>query len=390
MSTIVTDPGRAARHLPADRRLHRAAQAGHLQAGRAQHPAPQSADDPDRDRPDAEHADHLVRARHRRYARLLDAQIRLRPARPGRSDHRLQRPRRGGYASPATTSRSRQFGDGRDRARRQFECRRRSCRSSIRPSPAINDQTQLAELESPSPVSTQPGSRPFGGIKSIDGSRSTSAPSRQDTVVVSEALRGLELKVGDTFTAYVSEQPTELTVAAIARNSALLGFGNNPDGTTNSSAFAMALPQAQALLDHPGELNSIFVTHDRRRASSRRTRIEDVNRSGRKLAGRIRTRHQHGQGRFPRRRRRHQHRSSRALPGPRSLLDRGRHPADRADLHDAGGRAAARDGHGPRGRRSAGSADPAIRRRRAPATRSLPAWSARRWASRRPSAWPRC
>src|SRR4029079_875860 len=125
----------------------------------------------------------------------------------------------------------------------------------------INDKTQLADSQvfvtglDPSRLG------PFGGIKSTDGKQIDLTAFPQGTVVVSEALsEDLGLKVGDTFTAYVSGQPTDLTVGAIARNSALLGFGNNPDGTTNSSAFAMALPQAQAMLDHPTELNSIFVT----------------------------------------------------------------------------------------------------------------------------------
>jgi len=125
----------------------------------------------------------------------------------------------------------------------------------------INDKTQLANSQvfitglDPSRLG------PFGGIKSTDGKQIDLNAFPQGTVVVSEALsEDLGLKVGDTFTAYVSGRSTDLTVGAIARNSALLGFGNNPDGTTNSSAFAMALPQAQAMLGHPGELNSIFVT----------------------------------------------------------------------------------------------------------------------------------
>jgi putative ABC transport system permease protein len=147
----------------------------------------------------------------------------------------------------------------------------------------INNQTRLANSQVFVTGIDPAQLRPFGGIKSVDGSQIDLSAFPQDTVVVSEALsQDLDLNIGDTFTAYVSGQPTDLTVGAIARNSALLGFGNNPDGTTNSSAFAMALPQAQALLNHPGELNSIFVTMTGG-VEQPKSRIEDVNAQAAKL-----------------------------------------------------------------------------------------------------------
>ena len=69
-----------------------------------------------------------------------------------------------------------------------------------------------------------------------------------------------------------------------------------------------------------------------------------------------------------------------------SLLDRGRHPADRPDLHDAGGGAAQRDGDGPRGRHATPATDPAIRRRRLRLRDARRSGRRRRWASRPRSA----
>ncbi|HEX3302281.1 MAG TPA: ABC transporter permease, partial [Thermomicrobiales bacterium] len=141
----------------------------------------------------------------------------------------------------------------------------------------INNQTQLANSQVFVTGLDPAYLGPFGGIKSVNGDQIDLNSFPQGTVVVSQALsEDLNLKVGDTFTAYVSGKPTDLAVGAIARNSALLGFGNNPDGTTNSSAFAMALPQAQALLNHQGELNSIFVTMTGG-VEQPKERIEDVN-----------------------------------------------------------------------------------------------------------------
>jgi putative ABC transport system permease protein len=126
---------------------------------------------------------------------------------------------------------------------------------------AINTTSQLANSQVF--VSGLDPSRlgPFGGIKSVDGSSIDLGTLPAGSVVISKALsEDLDLKVGDTFTAYVSGQPTDLKVGAIGKNNALLGFGTNPDGTTNYSAFALALPEAQKMFGHEGQLNMILVT----------------------------------------------------------------------------------------------------------------------------------
>src|SRR3954454_23903069 len=95
---------------------------------------------------------------------------------------------------------------------------------------AINNTTKLANSQVL--VSGLDPSRlePFGGIHSIDGGQIDLASYPAGTVVISKDLaKDLKLKVGDTFTIYISSQPTDLTVGAIAKNSALLGLGTNPD-----------------------------------------------------------------------------------------------------------------------------------------------------------------
>jgi putative ABC transport system permease protein len=125
----------------------------------------------------------------------------------------------------------------------------------------INPQTKLANSQVF--ITGLDASRlgPFGSITATDGKPIDLASVPDGSVVISKDLAAdLKLTVGETFTAYISGQPAELTVAAIAKNSALLGFGSNPDGTTNNSAFAMPLPAAQSLLNHPGEINAIYLT----------------------------------------------------------------------------------------------------------------------------------
>ena len=126
---------------------------------------------------------------------------------------------------------------------------------------AINPQTQLANSQVF--ITGLDASRldPFGGLTGTDGKAIDLASVPVGSVVISKNLaEDLKLAVGDTFTAYVSGQPAQFTVAAIAKNSALLGFGSNPDGSTNNSAFAMPLPAAQTLLNHGGEINAIYLT----------------------------------------------------------------------------------------------------------------------------------
>jgi putative ABC transport system permease protein len=142
---------------------------------------------------------------------------------------------------------------------------------------AINTTSQLANSQVF--VSGLDPSRlgPFGGIKSVDGSSIDLGALPAGSVVISKALsEDLDLKVGDTFTAYVSGQPTDLKVGAIGKNNALLGFGSNPDGTTNYSAFALALPEAQKMFGHEGQLNMILVTQTGGVVQAK-SRLESIN-----------------------------------------------------------------------------------------------------------------
>ena len=125
----------------------------------------------------------------------------------------------------------------------------------------FNSQTELANSQVA--VSGLDPTRlgPFGGVKDVDGSAIDFATVPHGSVVVSEALaEDIDLNVGDTFTIYASGLPTDVTVAAIGRNNALLGFGENADGTTNYSAFAMPLTDAQTLFGREGMLNQVLVT----------------------------------------------------------------------------------------------------------------------------------
>ena len=167
----------------------------------------------------------------------LGARICLRPARRNRPNHRHQRPRRGGYLSPATTSPKRNSPMSRLDSR-ECQTSTASCRPSIRRSPRSMTRHQLANSQvfitglDPSRLG------PFGGSNPLMASRSTSMPSPRAQWSSAKALSEDLGAQGWRHIYRLREWPADrFDRRRDCRNSALLGFGNNPDGTTNSSAF---------------------------------------------------------------------------------------------------------------------------------------------------------
>jgi putative ABC transport system permease protein len=97
----------------------------------------------------------------------------------------------------------------------------------------------------------------FGNLLDPDGNVIDLAALPPGAVVLSETgAENLSATVGDTLIVYFNNQPHEVTVAALAPDTALSGVVN-----PNMSGMAMALDELQTLTNQPGVLSMIVISN---------------------------------------------------------------------------------------------------------------------------------
>jgi putative ABC transport system permease protein len=100
-----------------------------------------------------------------------------------------------------------------------------------------------------------------GGIQQPNGAQIDLSQVQPGSAILSETLADdLDAVVGDTITVVVNSQPTEVTVAAIGRDSILTGISFGFEGPTNHG-LAMALSEVQQLTGLEGMARFIAVTN---------------------------------------------------------------------------------------------------------------------------------
>jgi putative ABC transport system permease protein len=124
--------------------------------------------------------------------------------------------------------------------------------------PAINSRNGLA-----TPTSYIIGVDParteqFGGLQATNGDTIDLAALPQGQVVISKGMVDeVEAKAGDTLTVFYNNQPTELVVAAIAKDSPLSGVLS----TSDPYGLVMPLDRLQAATGKAGQLSFIAVSN---------------------------------------------------------------------------------------------------------------------------------
>jgi putative ABC transport system permease protein len=97
----------------------------------------------------------------------------------------------------------------------------------------------------------------FGGLKAIDGTAIPLEDMAEDGLVLSEAAAdSLNANVGASITIFHANQPSTLTVAAIAPDSVLTGVLD-----ANAAGMVMPLDRLQALTDQPDQLSAIAISN---------------------------------------------------------------------------------------------------------------------------------
>jgi putative ABC transport system permease protein len=128
--------------------------------------------------------------------------------------------------------------------------------------PAVNESKQQGEPDiilmgvDPSRIAD------FGGLEAKDGSDIDLASLGANQVVVSEeAADQLEAEVGDTLTTFYNNNPVQLTVAAIAKDTYLSGVRRSPSTGLIIPGMVMPLDDVQALTNHKGLLTAIAISN---------------------------------------------------------------------------------------------------------------------------------
>ncbi|MGH2560030.1 MAG: ABC transporter permease [Thermomicrobiales bacterium] len=97
----------------------------------------------------------------------------------------------------------------------------------------------------------------FGGLQATDGDTIDLGATADNEIVLSEtAAEDLDASIGDQVTFFYGNQPTEMTVAAIARDSALSGVL-----TTNVGGMVIPLDRMQQITGQTDELSAIAISN---------------------------------------------------------------------------------------------------------------------------------
>ena len=128
--------------------------------------------------------------------------------------------------------------------------------------PVLNEDTRLSEPDI-TIAGIDPGRvAPFGGVRSLDGDRLDLSDLADDEVIVSETLaKRIDAEAGNQLTVFYQNQPINLRVAEIARDSLLTGMHFDGNSPPSQQGMVMPLARLQSMTGLEGKLRFLAVSN---------------------------------------------------------------------------------------------------------------------------------